>query len=182
MKLAVSLAIARLDLLSSAVFGWHFVSPNEDRNRMSKHQSDLKHQSNLTILFRVFVLGISVLATLPAVGLTAACVQTDDGPPGVVVVESSDYKNLFCETPSIVVLKNGDYLVSHTYGVSSGNEPLEQTTVYLSKNKGVDWKKISTIDSMRGASFALKAAGILSEAQDPRVFIGRRFELSLIHI
>ena len=170
MKLAVSLAIARLDLLSSAVFGWHFVSPNEDRNRMSKHQSDL------TILFRVLVFGISVLATLPVVGLTAACVQTDDGPPGVVVVESSDYKNLFCETPSIVVLKNGDYLVSHTYGVSSGNEPLEQTTVYLSKNKGVDWKKISTIDSMRGASFALKAAGILSEAQDPRVFIGRRFE------
>ena len=156
MKLAVSLAIARLDLLSSAVFGWHFVSPNEDRNRMSKHQSDLKHQSNLTILFRVFVLGISVLATLPAVGLTAACVQADDGPPGVVVVESSDYKNLFCETPSIVVLKNGDYLVSHTYGFSNGNEPLEQTTVYLSKNKGVDWKKISTIDSMHGASFALK--------------------------
>jgi len=77
-----------------------------------------KHQPGLTIRFWLIVLGISILgtlilgtsswSTLPGV-LTTACAQAIDDPSGVVVAESPDYGEFFCETPSIIVLKNGHW-------------------------------------------------------------------------
>lgn len=73
--------------------------------------------------------------------------------PGIIVTEAPVPGVSFVASPAIVILPNGDYLVSHDrYGTYFKGKP-STTTVYISKNKGLTWAKQAEIPNMYWASF-----------------------------
>jgi hypothetical protein len=74
--------------------------------------------------------------------------------PGVVVNYEPAQNKRFLGSPSICVLPNGTYIVSHDYfGPESNCKTHAQTFVFESKNKGQSWEKIATINQFWGGLF-----------------------------
>jgi hypothetical protein len=72
-------------------------------------------------------------------------------PPGVVIAESLDPKNIFVASPSLVILNDGSYLCSVEWtGPMIGDK--RNTSIYRSTDKGKSWKKISEVKPMRWAT------------------------------
>jgi len=69
--------------------------------------------------------------------------------PGTVIAYQPASSQQYIGSPSIAVLPNGDYVVSHDFFGPASSEFVQAiTTVYRSSDKGKRWKKVSEI---RGA-------------------------------
>lgn len=95
---------------------------------------------------------------LPAVDRVAA------PPPGTIVFASPDATKFFCGSPSILVLQDGRYLVSHDIGGQHARAG--HTLVHVSSDRGTTWRllaeltdqKWSTLFAHRGAVYLIGAS------------------------
>jgi hypothetical protein len=82
-------------------------------------------------------------------------------PPGVVVFASPDREKVFCGSPSIAILPDGRYLVSHDLG--GRHERAGYTAIHVSSDRGASWsplaevrdQKWSTLFRHRGALYLI---------------------------
>lgn len=73
--------------------------------------------------------------------------QENEDPPGNVVNHISKSTGKYIGSPSICILPNGDYVASHDeFGPRTSEYRSAITHVFSSSDKGLTWKKVSTID------------------------------------
>ena len=66
--------------------------------------------------------------------------------PGVIIEHVPASSGLYIGSPSIAILTNGDYLVSHDYfGPKSGEFELARSAIFHSTDRGANWKKTAEI-------------------------------------
>ena len=66
--------------------------------------------------------------------------------PGVIVDHVPASSGLYIGSPSIAILTNGDYLMSHDYfGPKSGEFELARSAIFLSTDRGATWSKTCEI-------------------------------------
>ncbi len=71
------------------------------------------------------------------------------GVPGIVIDHSPASSGLYIGSPSIVILKNGDYLASHDFfGPKSAEFESPRSVVFRSSDRGQSWRRVSTIQSL----------------------------------
>ena len=69
-------------------------------------------------------------------------------PPGVVLDYSPASTHVYLGSPSIALMPDGSYMASHDgFGKGSVGYPCT-TTVFRSEDKGVTWKKVSSVSGM----------------------------------
>lgn len=67
--------------------------------------------------------------------------------PGVVIDHSPASSGIYIGSPSLAVLPNGDYVASHDeFGPKSTEHSRAVSHIFQSRDRGANWKKISTID------------------------------------
>ncbi len=67
--------------------------------------------------------------------------------PGVVVTHNPASSGKYIGSPSLAILPNGDYVVSHDFFGPKSNEHVSATSrIFHSSNKGKSWKQISVIE------------------------------------
>lgn len=80
-------------------------------------------------------------------GSNEAIAQEIQSPPGVIINYISAKTGKYIGSPSICILPNGDYVVSHDeFGPKSSEYKSAQTLVFKSSDKGKTWNKISQIN------------------------------------
>jgi len=66
--------------------------------------------------------------------------------PGIVIAHSPASSGRYIGSPSIAILPNGNYVASHDYfGPKATHTKSPSSVVYLSKDKGLSWKKTADI-------------------------------------
>jgi hypothetical protein len=92
------------------------------------------------------------LATLAVGGLVGCRTALKDAPghglkpPGVVIAHSPARSGLYIGSPSIAVLPNGDYVVSHDFfGPNSDEYRQALSRVYRSTDRGRHWTRIADV-------------------------------------
>lgn len=75
----------------------------------------------------------------------------ESSPPGIVIVKSHDPQNLYVASPSLIILADGSYLVSHDWS-GPAMKGVTRTSVYRSVDKGNTWKKMADVDELRWAT------------------------------
>ena len=116
-----------------------------------------------------FLLGL-IVAAMP-LGLLAAKAsdprdlppvdRVSGPPPGTVVFASPDPAKFFCGSPSILILADGSYLVSHDIG--GQHDRAGRTLIQQSRDRGATWRQIaelrdqkwSTLFAHRGALYLI---------------------------
>ncbi len=79
--------------------------------------------------------------------------------PGTVVNHEPASNKRFLGSPSICILPDGKYIVSHDYfGPESNCKTQAQTFVFESKNHGKSWEKIASVNQFWGGLFYHKNA------------------------
>lgn len=78
--------------------------------------------------------------------------------PGIIVVESPDAENQFVASPSITILPDGSYLVSHDWYGAGRKEVV--TSIYRSMDKGLTWKSLTDIKGLMWASIFVHQGSI----------------------
>lgn len=71
-------------------------------------------------------------------------------PPGTVVFASPDREHFFCGSPSILILPDGRYLVSHDIGgkhARAGHTLIQQST-----DRGATWRQIADVPDQKWAT------------------------------
>lgn len=64
----------------------------------------------------------------------------------IIINYSPSKSGKYIGSPSILILPNGDYLVSHDlFGPNANAYAFPKTFIYISKDKGKTWNKISMI-------------------------------------
>ena len=87
----------------------------------------------------------SVLAIILSLPIINA--QEKIHPPGVVINPIPQSTGKYIGSPSICILSNGDYVASHDeFGPKSTEFRSAITHIFTSSDKGITWRKISTID------------------------------------
>ncbi len=86
--------------------------------------------------------------------------------PGKVITSSSN-NDLYLASPSIVVMSDGTYMVSHDW-------PQAITSIYISSNKGDSWEAVSQVPNMRWATLfvhrdTLYLMGVKNAFQEIRI-------------
>ena len=87
--------------------------------------------------------------------------QVSGPPPGVVVFASPDCERFFCGSPSIIILPDGSYLVSHDIG--GKHDRAGSTVFHGSTDRGATWRQLgevrdqkwSSLFHQRGAAYLL---------------------------
>ena len=70
-----------------------------------------------------------------------------DTPPGVIVNHISKETGKYIGSPSLCILPDGTYVASHDeFGPKTTEFRSAQTHIFVSKDKGETWKKVSVID------------------------------------
>lgn len=72
-------------------------------------------------------------------------------PPGIVIVKSPDPQNLYVASPSLIILPDSSYLVSHDWS-GPAMAGITRTSVYRSVDKGNTWHKLADVDGLRWAT------------------------------
>ncbi|WP_229252868.1 sialidase family protein [Dyadobacter helix] len=81
--------------------------------------------------------------------------------PGSIVAHSPASSGLYIGSPSICVLKNGDYLASHDlFGPQSKEFVSPVSKIYSSSDKGKSWKEISTINGQFWSKLFVHRGGL----------------------
>lgn len=94
-----------------------------------------------------------IIAFLSIINIYA---QEGSLPPGVVVTYLSSETQTYIGSPSICILPNGDYLVSHdVFGPKSREFESANTYFYKSGDKGKTWNRISQINGQFWSSLFL---------------------------
>ncbi len=89
--------------------------------------------------YRRFILSVLIFLSVFSVSAKS------DAVPGVVINHVSATNKAYIGSPSIAVLPNGNYVVSHDlFGPGSTRN---KTLVFLSSDKGTTWKQISELTS-----------------------------------
>lgn len=83
-----------------------------------------------------FIIGLYCIV----LGIGQGVAQTFNPFPGKVVFETNDPIKKRVASPSILILSNGDYLVSHDYN--------KGTSIHISKDKGETWSPLSHVDKI----------------------------------
>lgn len=101
---------------------------------------------NITIL-AALILGYSASIAAAAATITASTTVTVAPPPGVVVATSPNPEHNYVGSPSIIILPDGTYLVSHDF-FGKKNDPeakalLHSTRIFASKDKGATWTQLA---------------------------------------
>ena len=112
--------------------------------------------------------GLFVVALLAAAGARAADTRdlppidrVSGPPPGTVIFASPNRESFFCGSPSIAILPDGSYLVSHDIG--GRHDRAGHTVLHASTDRGVTWRQVgevtdqkwSTLFPHRGAVYLL---------------------------
>lgn len=110
----------------------------------------------------LYSLTFFMLSILPLYGLSGnyqveilpdSWSETEIVPPlGVVVFNSKAISHKYIGSPSIVILKNGTYLASHDYF----GDFLSDTFVYMSKDHGNSWTRISEIKQLNWSKLFIR--------------------------
>ena len=98
------------------------------------------------------ILWFALAAFLPAADTrdTPPVDRVSGPPPGVVVFASPDREHFFCGSPSILILPDGSYLVSHDIGGKhdrAGNTVLQRST-----DRGGTWRPIGEVRNQKWAT------------------------------
>jgi hypothetical protein len=115
---------------------WHQVN--------ARNMKIAAHRQPLQCLRALAVVGLFCQASARITILLAA-----DRPvvPGVVVDHSPASSGIYIGSPSLAVLPNGDYVASHDeFGPKSTEQTRAVSHVFLSRDRGANWKKLSTVD------------------------------------
>ena len=74
--------------------------------------------------------------------------------PGVVINHKPKSLGIYLGSPSMVMLPNGDYVVSNTYSSIKERDEgaIHKTAVFSSKDKGASWDFLTEIDNQRWAN------------------------------
>lgn len=103
---------------------------------------------------RLPLLILSVVLTTAAMAL----------PPGIVIHHSPPSSGKFIGSPSLCILPDGDYLVSHDlFGPKSGEHKLAEGIIHRSNDRGATWKPVAELKGFfwqglfvhRGAVYAM---------------------------
>lgn len=87
--------------------------------------------------------------------------QLRAAPPGTVIDYSPASSGLYIGSPSIVKLRNGDYLASHDFfGPKSAEHEAATSVVFASKNRGESWTKIATLKPLFWAGMFVRRDGV----------------------
>jgi hypothetical protein len=78
--------------------------------------------------------------------------------PGIIIAHSPASTQKYIGSPSIAILPNGSYVASHDFFGKGTTH--NQTHIYLSKNRGQSWEKISTINGQFWSNLFIHA-GVL---------------------
>jgi len=94
-----------------------------------------------------------------------------EGVAGSVVAHSSASTQKYLGSPSLCVLEDGTYVASHDFFGPKSNEFISaQTDIYQSKDKGLTWEKISSLNQFWSGLFyhngALWLMGARNNADD----------------
>jgi hypothetical protein len=85
-------------------------------------------------------------------------------PPGIVIDHSPQSSGLYIGSPSLTVLPNGDYLVSHDFfGPKSNEHECPAVVVFRSTDRGATWREVARLKCLfwpnlfthRGAAYLL---------------------------
>ncbi|MBI5689344.1 MAG: exo-alpha-sialidase [Verrucomicrobia bacterium] len=68
-------------------------------------------------------------------------------PPGVVVFASPDREKFFCGSPSIIILPDGSYLVSHDIG--GRHDRAGHTVLQASTDRGASWRQVGEVSNQK---------------------------------
>ena len=84
-----------------------------------------------------------------AVGVSVAQVAPES-PPGRIIAHSAASTQIFLGSPSLAVLPDGTYIVSHdTFGPGSKED---QVSLFASRDKGVTWKSLGQVSGQYWSS------------------------------
>ena len=82
------------------------------------------------------------------------CTRAESLPPGVIVADSPDPQTVFLGSPSLLVLPDGTYLVSHDFFGHNAGSKLHTARIFASYDKGLSWKQLAHFkDSLWGSLF-----------------------------
>jgi hypothetical protein len=102
--------------------------------------------------------------------LAAGPEQDHSRVPGVVISHISADTRLYMPSPSIAILPNGNYVVSHDYG-RFDRKPHDEVLVFGSSDKGRTWRRLSkttgrwdTLFFHRGALYLFGCGGMFGNA------------------
>lgn len=92
----------------------------------------------------------NILVALSAIHFFANAVNCQpDSPtsvPGIIISHQPEKSRQYIGSPSIALLPNGNYVVSHDlFGPNSSFQVAAITKIFHSKDKGKNWKKVSEI-------------------------------------
>src|SRR5690606_10897233 len=112
--------------------------------------------------------GVNLILSVIVMGMTGACKEADpvenkdllDLNPHELWIGTVKYQDpasqIYLGSPSLVQLGNGHLLASHDYfGPNRTHDELgrsNRTTVYLSTDKGLNWKRLKDIDGIYWAT------------------------------
>lgn len=87
-----------------------------------------------------------LLAIIAFLIIRVPILSGQETPPGIIVCKSPS-ENLYTGSPSILLLSNGDYLVSHDFfgPAAPENGGIGTTRIFVSKDKGKHWSWRTTI-------------------------------------
>lgn len=72
--------------------------------------------------------------------------QDSDNPPGIVIKHVSSQTQKYIGSPSICIMPDGDYIVSHDeFGPKSREFESANTYIYRSQDKGLTWDSIARV-------------------------------------
>ncbi|MET0391806.1 MAG: sialidase family protein [Chitinophagaceae bacterium] len=95
------------------------------------------------------------IVSLAAITLAPLASQAQEkDPPGIVIAKSPDPQNMYVASPSIVILPDSSYLVSHDWS-GPATKGITRTSVYRSADKGLHWQRIADVDGLRWATLFL---------------------------
>jgi hypothetical protein len=89
-------------------------------------------------------------------------------PPGIVIYNSKANTKKYIGSPSIAILKNGDYIASHDiFGHLISN-----TFIYKSTDKGHTWRRIAEIDTLNWAKLFTRGDKLYLMGVEPKSMSG----------
>ncbi|MES2696069.1 MAG: sialidase family protein [Verrucomicrobiota bacterium] len=116
---------------------------------------------------RIGVLGLALAAAAFAADSrdTPPVDRVSGPPPGTVVFASPNPEKFYCASPSILILADGSYLVSHDLG--GQHDRAGNTVLHISADRGATWQQIaevknqkwSTLFAHRGALYLIGTTG-----------------------
>lgn len=104
---------------------------------------------------------MGLACALPADNAVAPSVAGFPNVPGVVVTHSPAASGLYIGSPSIAVLPNGDYVVSHDFfGPQSGEFEKARSRIFKSSDRGQTWRQVSEIHGAFWSSLFVHRGGL----------------------